>query len=98
MSGDASRLAAYAVVMEAIEHHSASGAVSEVNLENIADIRIITRSGITVRLGNSENMWNKIAWMKAAAADLESRRETGGVLDVSSAKQADYTPAELLRK
>ena len=53
-------------------------------------LRIITRRGIEVRLGNSENMPDKIAWMKSAVADLENRGQNGGVLDVSSGTKADY--------
>lgn len=95
--GDDARLKAYAAVMEAIDHHTAGGMVSEINFMNKDDIRIITRSGITVSIGDSEKARDKIAWMKAVAADLEHRGETGGMLDVSSATKADYTPAGILQ-
>ena len=35
----------------------------------------------------------KISWMVSALADLESRGESYGMLDVSSGKSADYRPA-----
>jgi len=94
---DSARIQAYTAVMDAVEYHAAGGMVSEINFADAGDIRIITRSGITVRFGGSEKARDKIAWMKAACADLEHRGEGGGVLDVSSASKADYTPAALLR-
>jgi hypothetical protein len=51
---------------------------------------LITRTGITVDLGNRDKMVDKIAWMKSAVADLEQRGEAGGVLDVRSGSKADY--------
>ena len=61
-------------------------------MSDTADLRIVTRTGMTVRLGNFDNMDNKIAWMAGALADLENRGETGGQLDVSSGTKADYMP------
>lgn len=93
VSANAEKLRAFAAIMEAIEYHSASGVVSEINLEDLQDIRIITRSSITVRIGDCEKIRNKIAWMKAVTVDLAGKGESGGVLDVSSAEHADYSPA-----
>ena len=45
---------------------------------------------MTVLLGTEENMEKKLVWMKYALADLESRGQTFGILDVSSGNQADY--------
>ena len=94
--GDDARMRSYAAVMDAIEHHGAGRLVSEINFLNNNDIRIITRTGVTVCIGNSEKARDKIAWMKAVVADLEQRGERGGMLDVSSATKADYTPASML--
>lgn len=92
VSTTAEKLQTYAAVMEAIEYHAASGMISEINFADIQDIRMITRSGISVLIGDSESIRDKIAWMKAVVADLEGRGETGGTLDVSSAQHADYAP------
>ena len=60
-------------------------------MSDVENLRIITRTGIRVELGDAENMGNKIAWMKGAVADLERRGESGGTLDVRSGSKADYT-------
>ena len=84
---------AYAAVMQALIGNGAEAYASELNLEDAGSLFLLTRGGITVRLGNMENMYNKIAWMKSAVADLETRRQYGGTLDVQSGTKADYTPA-----
>ena len=86
------RIGAMKAVVEALKAQRATAYVSELSVANTEDLRIITRTGMTVLLGNSDDMDAKIAWMAAALSDLEARGETQGQLDVSSATKADYTP------
>ncbi len=86
------RVAAMKAVLEALKAHGATGYAAELNVSDTADLRLITRTGMTVRLGNAASMDDKIAWMAGALADLEARGETTGQLDVSSATKADYAP------
>ena len=88
------RCAAMKAVVEALKAQGATGYVSELSVENTADIRVITRAGTTVLLGDASNMEAKVMWMAGALSDLESRGETGGQLDVSSGTKADYRPPE----
>ena len=82
---------AYCTVMGAIDAQSAGIYVSELDLSDPKALRIITRTGITVELGDTASMEDKIAWMKGAVADLERRGEGGGTLDVRSGSKADYS-------
>lgn len=86
------RCAAMKAVVEALKAQGASGYVSELSVADIADLRIISRTGITVTLGDSSDMQAKIAWMAGALADLEARGQTQGRLDVSSGTKADFLP------
>lgn len=79
-------------VLEALKKHGATGYAAELSVADTANLKLITRTGITVLLGDSGNMENKIAWMAGALADLEARGETTGQLDVSSGTKADYAP------
>lgn len=79
-------------VLEALKAQGATRYASELIVSDTADLQLITRTGMTVLLGNSDNMDNKIAWMAGALADLENRGEKGGRLDVSSGTKADYAP------
>lgn len=88
------RCPAMKAVVEALKSQNATAYVSELNVSNTADLRITTRTGMTVLLGDAEDMPAKIAWMAAALADLEARGQTTGQLDVSSGTKADYRPLE----
>ena len=88
------RCYAMKAVIEALKARGAMASVSELDVSNTGDLRIITRTGMVVLLGDPENMENKVAWMIGALSDLESRGETTGTLDVSSGTKADYRPPE----
>ena len=88
------RCGAMKAVVEALKARGATAYVSELNVSNTEDIRVISRTGMTVLLGNSGDMENKVAWMAGALADLEARGERYGQLDVSSGTKADFRPAE----
>ena len=88
------RCYAMKAVIEVLKARGAMAYVAELNVSNTGDLRLITRTGMTVLLGDSENMENKIAWMIGALTDLESRGQTAGTLDVSSGTKADYRPPE----
>jgi hypothetical protein len=86
------RCGAMEAILEALKARGATQYASEISVEDIEDLRIIARSGVTVLLGNAENMPDKIAWMAAALSDLEARGERGGKLDVYTGTKADYIP------
>ena len=86
------RCAAMKAVVEALKAQGASGYAAELSVARVDDLRIISRTGITVTLGDSSDMEAKIAWMAGALADLEARGQTAGRLDVSSGTKADFMP------
>ncbi len=88
------RCGAMKAVVEALKARGASDYVAELSVADVADLRIISRTGITVLLGDSSNMEAKIAWMAGALADLEARGQTLGRLDVSSGTKADFMPQQ----
>lgn len=90
------RVPAMKTVLEALKNQRATAYVSELDVSDTADLRLITRTGMTVLLGDTSDMANKITWMAGALSDLEARGDTAGQLDVSSGTKADYaapTPA-----
>ncbi len=91
LRANSGQMEAYCAVMRALSAHGAKMYASEIHLSDPEEIRLITRNGITVLLGNRENMLDKVAWMKSAVSDLENRGEGGGTLDVRSANKADYS-------
>lgn len=90
IQADEEKVQGYCTVIQALKRHNAGIYVSELKLDDPLNMQIITRTGITVELGDIQKMNDKIAWMKSAVADLEQRGERGGVLDVRSGSKADY--------
>ncbi|MBR6766578.1 MAG: FtsQ-type POTRA domain-containing protein [Clostridia bacterium] len=87
----ADRIAGMKAIVEAIKSVNVARYVSEVNVLDPNHLEIISRTGIYVKLGDASNMENKITWMAAALADLESKGQTSGTLDVASGTKADFS-------
>ena len=93
VQADQDRLENLRAALHAIAENGAAAYISELNVADSRAIKIISRTRTNVNLGTRENMSMKISWMVSALADLESRGESYGTLDVSSGKSADYRPA-----
>lgn len=68
--------------------------VSEINLEAVSDLWMTTVSGFEVRLGNFEDMAEKIRWLRAVEPILVSEGYSGGVITVSTGENASYLAPE----
>lgn len=91
------RVACLKAILEAAKARGAFTYIAEIDVSNMKNLRAITRTGLTVILGDSGNMDNKMIWMAGAVADLEARGETTGRLDVASGSKADYLPRKRWR-
>lgn len=91
IQADEEKVHAYCAVIQSLNRHNADMYVSELKIDDPQNMQLITRTGITVDLGSSDKIADKIAWMKSAVADLEQRGESGGILDVRSGSKADYS-------
>ncbi len=90
VDADADRIEAMREVIAALEKGDANAYVSELNVSDVNELYIYSRTGIYVALGNDGEMDKKIVLMKYVLQDLESRGETSGRLDVSSGDKADF--------
>lgn len=86
------RLFAMKAVLDSIRTQNAAQYVSDLTVSDPDNMMITTRTGMRVKLGDREQMDDKILWMRMAVSDLESRGDTRGLLDVSSGNKADYMP------
>ena len=93
IQADADRLENLRAALHAIAEDGAAVYISELTVADSRAIKIISRTRTNVNLGTRENMSMKIRWMVSALADLESRGESYGTMDVSSGKSADYRPS-----
>lgn len=78
-------------ILAALESAGMNELVSEVNVEDQDNLYLISNTGIQVLLGDSEQLNDKLAWMRAVLEVLTQDGETRGVLDVSSGKNATFS-------
>ncbi len=90
---DPMQLIAMQTLLDVLDAQNALGFVVSINVANLDSLTLETHSRIVVQLGDRENMETKIQWMTAMLAQLEREKKTGGVLNVATAKYADYQPA-----
>ena len=78
-------------IVAALDEMHAAMYVSEIDLRDPSEPRIITRGGILAEL-DADALEAELHLMKAAVADLEARGACGGRLRVESGCRADYSP------
>ncbi len=67
--------------------------ISELNVSDLDNLYLMTRAGMMVKLGGSEQLQQKLLWMNSALTQLTAEGAVKGILDVSSAQSAVYQPA-----
>lgn len=84
------QLASMNEVLKELELQMVTARVSELNVTNLDNLYLVTKEGLIVNLGDSEQMEVKIGMMRAALDELKNRGMYSGTLDVSIPYTADY--------
>lgn len=79
-------------VINSLYRMQADELVSELNVLDLDNMYLMTRSGMMVKIGDSTLMDQKIAWMIGVLPQLEAEGSVSGVLDVSGGSSAVYQP------
>jgi cell division protein FtsQ len=77
-------------LISAIE--SAGLDIASVEMDNLLNIRLITKDGITIVFGSSDSAQEKAGLAQKVLEQLATRGDTGGIINVSGASDAIYTP------
>lgn len=88
----ATQLEAYQSIIDELEMQLYADQVSEINLSDAENIYLITREGVTVRLGDSSQMESKIGSVRTAMAYLRQLGSFSGVLDVTHPQNPTFMP------
>ena len=83
------------VILAALHAQGATQLIEQINIERVSDLWMTTRSGFEVRLGNFENMDDKIHWLKSVEPILVSEGYKVGKINVSTGKNASFMPSGL---
>lgn len=92
-SSQTSQLDAMHAILTQLRAQNVIQLISEINLDAVSDLWMTTVSGFEVRLGNFENMEEKIRWLRAVEPILVSEGHTGGVITVSTGNNASFLEA-----
>lgn len=68
------------------------GLISELNVSDLDNLYLMTRSGMMVKLGDSEQLESKLIWMNSALGELMKDGKTAGIVNVSGGSSAVYQP------
>ena len=68
--------------------------ISEIDLSNPNSIKLISKCGISIKLGQLDRLEEKMKWINAMLPELNKQGKTSGSLDVSTANSAYYYKAE----
>lgn len=79
-------------VLEEMRAQSLMDQVSELNVQDLDNIYLVTRTGLHVKLGDATMLHDKLVWMRGVVAQLQSEGITTVVLDVSSGQSGVYSP------
>ncbi len=90
-SGTEGQLQVMINVIDAIYEAGIQTEISEVNIEDVNSIYLISGSGIQVRIGDDENLDVKLRWMRAVLDALTADGTMSGVVDVSGSNNAVYS-------
>lgn len=96
-SDQESQMDALHAILTQLHEQNATQLISEINLEAVSDLWMTTVSGFEVRLGNFEDMEDKIRWLRAVEPVLVSEGYAGGVITVSTGENASYLPPQAIR-
>nr|WP_122011848.1 FtsQ-type POTRA domain-containing protein [Maliibacterium massiliense] len=79
-------------VLQELERQGVLGSISSIDITSAVQIRMVTADGMQIKLGNTDNMPKKIAWVVQMLPQLQAEGMRRGTLDVSATDTASYTP------
>ncbi|MBR2571463.1 MAG: FtsQ-type POTRA domain-containing protein [Clostridia bacterium] len=92
MTQTTGQVTAVSQVLTALKQWERFGEVREISMGDLNNITFQISSGLSVLLGDEDNLAAKLSWASAAIPQLEAEGKTAGRLDVSTGVLADYTP------
>lgn len=90
VSSQTSQIDALHAILVQLREQNAIQLISEINLDMVSDLWMTTVSGFEVRLGNFEDMEEKIRWLRGVEPILVSEGYHGGIITVSTGEHASF--------
>ena len=81
-------------LLNALVYSGMMDSISQINIKDVNDIRLTTKKGMEVVLGQKENAPEKLLLAKSVIDYLANEGTKAGTLDVTTDKQASYMPEQ----
>lgn len=78
-------------VLEAIRLTESGKLLSELNVANLDNLYLVSKTGVQILLGDDSVLNDKLKWMQIVLERLTENGVTSGILDVSSGKNAVFS-------
>ncbi len=90
--GSDMQVKALMALLEQLDTHNLNAEVSGIDLSNPLRLTMQTVEGVTVVLGQADNLSDKMDWLRETLPSLRAGNITNGTLDVSAKGGAIYSP------
>lgn len=77
-------------ILEALEAQNMTELISEVNVRDGFNLYLVSRTGVQIILGDSNDLSEKLVWARRVLEKLTEQGVMSGVMDVSTGKNAVY--------
>lgn len=81
-----------ASLLQALIQNRTQACISEIDVDRLDRIVLITENGTWVQMGEAENATDKLGFLKAVLSDLEKNNRSGGEILFFDTGKADYRP------
>lgn len=88
---DAFKISIMQEILQNLDNRDLFALIAVVDLTNINNIRLVSRDGLAIRIGQAERIADKIKWVQNRLPALAREGQSAGLLDVSSGSFATYT-------
>lgn len=85
-------------LLDSIYKRGVQHMISEISLENVDNIKLLTRQGVLLELGQAVQLEKKLAWLLSDAYTEIVNSDMKGTLDVSVAEKAVFRPDQDLNE
>lgn len=93
-SSDPMQIRAMQAILEEMIEQECSQLFSEIAIDNVEDIYLMTVEGVKVQLGSIDNLSEKLRWVRATLPKLTEMSLVGGTLYVAGGSSPTWIPPE----
>ncbi len=88
---DEDKLSVLTALLTALEKGGATGDITDINLQDTQDIRLLTSEGLAIVLGKATDLEEKVRWIALSLPELREKGYTSGTLYITGTGDPVYS-------